>query len=212
MLRYDLIVFDFDGTLADSFPWFLDTINDAAARFGFRAMPESRIDEFRGMGARALMAELGVRWWQIPRVTAYMRASMRTRIAQVRLFPGVGDMLARLRGGGVKLALLTSNDRDNVEALLGPALVAHFDVIAAGAPIFGKARRMRRVMRACGASASRTLAIGDETRDADMADALGVAFAGVGWGYATAAALQPRSVVPLFRAMEDIATLALGDA
>lgn len=206
----DLVVFDFDGTLADSMPWFLDTINGAAARFGFRPLDGARVDEYRGMGARQLMAELGVRWWQIPRVTAYMRASMRERLPEVSLFAGVDGMLATLRAASVKLALLTSNDRHNVETLLGPRLLAHFDTVATGAPIFGKRRRLVQVLRHCAVAPSRALCIGDETRDADMADSLGVPFAGVAWGYATPAALQPRSAVPLFRTMPDIVRRVLG--
>lgn len=208
--RYDLVVFDFDGTLANSMPWFLATINGAAQRFGFRPMAPERIDEYRGLGARELMRHLRVRWWQVPGVTRHMRETMRARLHEIALFPGVDTMLARLRAGGVKLALLTSNDRHNVEALLGPDLLAQFDCVVAGAPIFGKRRRMRRVIRACAVAPARTLSIGDETRDADVADALGVTFAGVAWGYATPAVLQARSALPLFRHTDDIARAVLG--
>jgi phosphoglycolate phosphatase-like HAD superfamily hydrolase len=42
MPRYKLAIFDFDGTLADSFPWFIGAVNDAAARFGFRGVADCR--------------------------------------------------------------------------------------------------------------------------------------------------------------------------
>ena len=66
---------------------------------------------------------------------------------------------------------------------LGPAcrpLVAHW---GCGASLFGKAALTRRVMKAAGAPAMRTVSVGDELRDLDVARTLGLDFIAVAWGY-----------------------------
>ena len=58
--RYDLVVFDFDGTLADSFPWFCSVLNGVADRYRFRRVEDGEIDTLRGMGASAIVRHLGI--------------------------------------------------------------------------------------------------------------------------------------------------------
>ena len=53
-MRYRLAIFDFDGTLADSFPLVMTMMNDVADRFGFRRVGEGELDELRLCGAREI--------------------------------------------------------------------------------------------------------------------------------------------------------------
>lgn len=189
-MTYPLIVFDFDGTLADSFPWFLENLNRLAARYRFRRIEPDAVEHLRGLSSRELVAHLELPLWKVPLLTAEMRRRMTEQAAAVRLFDGVGDMLWRLRAHGVDTAVLTSNTRENVERILGPGnvrLIRHFEC---GASIFGKEARFRRLLKRTGVAPERVLCIGDEIRDAQAAAAAGLAFAGVAWGYTRPDALQ----------------------
>lgn len=209
MHRYDLVIFDFDGTLADSFPWFLDTINGVADEFGFRRFDVERLDEIRSLSARALMARSGLRWWRVPAVAQRMRALMSAQIERIALFDGVAELLAHLAQAGVHLALVTSNSRANVERVLGPALLAQFRDVRCGAALLGKRRKLRASLRACGIPAARALCVGDEIRDAEAARQAGIAFAGVAWGYTLPAALQPQTPLPLLQRPAALLALVL---
>jgi phosphoglycolate phosphatase len=204
MRRYDLIIFDFDGTLADSFAWFLDTINDVADEFGFRRFEPARLQEIRSLSARELMARSGIRWWRVPAVARRMRALMAAQIERIALFDGVAELLDALARAGVQLALVTSNSRDNVERVLGAELTARFRHIGCGAAVLGKRRKLRAALKACRVPAARALCVGDEIRDADAARQAGIAFAGVGWGYTLPAALQPHTPLPLLQRPADV--------
>src|SRR5690606_39579012 len=109
-----LVIFDFDGTLADSFAWFLANINSAATRHGFKPMDLDRIDDYRGLGGRALIAQLGLPLWELPAVTASMRRAMAAAIDDIHPLAGAIDALQQLRGRGITTALVTSNSRANV--------------------------------------------------------------------------------------------------
>ncbi len=98
MRRYDLVIFDFEGTLADSFAWFLDTINDVADAFGFRRFEPERLQEIRSLSARELMARSGIRWWRVPAVARRMRALMAAQIERIALFDGGPNCWTRSRG------------------------------------------------------------------------------------------------------------------
>jgi len=58
MMPYSLAIFDLDGTLVDSFPWFLRTINDVADRFGFRRVRDEDVEGLRHASTREILSRL----------------------------------------------------------------------------------------------------------------------------------------------------------
>ncbi|MBW8882912.1 MAG: HAD hydrolase-like protein [Asticcacaulis sp.] len=177
-----LIIFDFDGTLADSFPWFLDVFDTIADRFQFQRLDRSNIDALRHLDARELMRRHGVPLWKVPMIAAHARTLQGRDLDRIRLFDGVADVLGALKAGGVKTAVVTSNARENVETVLG-ASAAHIDHYACGSSLFGKAAKFKAMMKTLGVMPGDTLAIGDEVRDIDAARACGMRAGAVAWGY-----------------------------
>jgi phosphoglycolate phosphatase len=204
------VLFDFDGTLADSFPSFVRIVNDAAARYRFRPIAAHEVDVLRGYGSRALLRHLQLAPWKLPLVARHHRRALARELDTVTLFPGVAPMLGALADAGVRLALVTSNGEANVRRVLGPALLARFAYREYGASLLGKARRFRRVLRASGVAPGDALAVGDDLRDLDAARAAGLAFGAVSWGYARADALAAAAPAFLFGTAEDIVPAVLG--
>lgn len=187
--KYKLVMFDFDGTLADSFPWFLRTVNRAAEKFSFRRIEHADVDVLRGLSAREIVARLGVPMWKLPQVGTYMQQLMAEERDQIPLFPGVSDLLTSLHAAKVPTALLTSNSKANVTHVLGPENTALVTYYECGVSLLGKASKFRRLLQASGASAPQAVYVGDELRDAEAAASAGVEFIAVGWGYTQVAAL-----------------------
>lgn len=187
-MPYDLVLFDFDGTLADSFPWFSRVLNDVAAEMRFRRVEQHEVDSLRALGPRALLRHLDVAWWKIPFIARRMRQRMHAEVSSIRPFDGVPALLQQLDAAGVQLAVVTSNAEANVRAVLGASasLIRHWECRTS---LFGKAPRFRSVLRTSGVAARNALCVGDEVRDADAARAAGIDFAAVSWGYATREAL-----------------------
>ncbi|GMA78592.1 hypothetical protein GCM10025880_50090 [Methylorubrum aminovorans] len=115
---YRLVAFDFDGTLADTFPWFCTNLNDVAARYRFRRVEAGETERLRGLGARAILKDLGIPVWKVPLIARHMRALATREAGQVRLFPGVPEMLAELDAAGIALAVVSSNSEANVRRAL----------------------------------------------------------------------------------------------
>lgn len=205
--RCELAIFDFDGTLADTLPLFVPLTNALAERHRFRPIAAGEIDELRGLGARELMARLGIPAWKLHRIAADYRRLAEARTQPLPLFPGVPSMLARLSAAGIRLAVLSSNSGPVVERALG-AVRTHFEALDCGVSLFGKSRRLRRLVRAIGADPARAIYVGDELRDGAAAREAGIAFGGVAWGYARPDALRAGGVDRWFDDIGDIPGIA----
>lgn len=210
-MRYQLVIFDFDGTLADTFPWFMRIINDVADRYRFKRIEPHEVEMLRGMGATEIMAHLGVPRWKLPLIANHMRKRKAREIGETRLFAGVEGMLTRLHDGGVATAVVSSNSEANVRAILGPKLAARMACIECGASVFGKAARFRKVLRRSGISPLEALCIGDEIRDLEAARLAGIAFGAAGWGFTRAEALEARGPNALFSSLDEMADRLVGD-
>lgn len=128
----------------------------------------------------------------------------------LRLFPGIEAMLADLAGAGAVLAVLSSNRQDVVRRVLGPEGAGCVSVWSCGASVFGKARRLRRLLAASRLPPGRVLCVGDEIRDAEAAREAGCAFGAVTWGYTDAGALAALRPDHLFGRPEEIVSAVTG--
>ena len=202
-MPYALAIFDLDGTLVDSFPWFLRTINDVADRFGFRRVRDEDVESLRHASTRDILSQLEVPLWKLPAIVRYGRRLKAQAAAEISLFPGTDAMLRTLAENGVQLALVTSDSEANALQKLGvaAALFSHFDCSAS---VFGKPAKFRRVIRRAGVAPDKVIAIGDEVRDIEAARAVGIACGAVCWGYAAPAALRAQSPDVVFDRIGDI--------
>lgn len=193
-MRYRLAIFDFDGTLADSFPFFLSVFNRIADEHGFRRIDHAHVERLRHFGTREIMRHVGMPAWKLPLAAASFKTLMRENAGQVRLFPQVEHALRELARGDIQLTIVSSNAEDNVRRVLGPELSSLISQYECGMSIFGKTARIRKVLKRAATAPSAALYIGDQATDADAARRAGVAFAAVHWGYAPIEVL--RKVAP----------------
>jgi phosphoglycolate phosphatase len=205
-MPYDLIIFDLDATLADSFAFFVSVHNQHADSHGFRRIAPAEIETLRGRPAREIMRHVGLPRWKLPLVARSFARLMRE--ADIPLFAGIGPVLERLQQSGAALALVSSNTAGNCRRILGDAHWQRLVHVECGASIFGKRRRIARALHATGIDPARTIYIGDQATDAEAARAAGVAFGAVAWGYATRASLELIQPEHLFCCVEDLIALA----
>jgi phosphoglycolate phosphatase len=126
----------------------------------------------------------------------------------IRLFDGIADALRHLHDRGVLLAVVSSNSEHNVRTVLGPELTALIRRFDCGMSVFGKASRIRAVVRSCGVAPADALYVGDQATDAEAAHKAGVAFGAVHWGYATIEALRVQACATEFETPADLRRIA----
>ncbi len=203
MPGYKLAIFDLDGTLSDSLPWFRQVVNSFADKHRFRRIEDGDAEMLRGKSSREIIAYLEVPLWRMPLIAADMRRLKSQNLDSIPLFAGVGSMLQGLSQAGVTIAMVSSDSERNVRRSLGDhaALIQYF---ACGAAMFGKAAKFRKVLKRTGIAAADAIAIGDEVRDGEAAAQAGIAFGAVSWGYATPEALRRLAPALVFDSVADI--------
>ncbi|MCF6158074.1 MAG: HAD family hydrolase [wastewater metagenome] len=181
-MKYKLVIFDFDGTLANTIPWFTSALNTVAVRYRFKPINQTDIERLRGLHAKDIMKYLGIPLWKAPLITAHLRTLLAKNLHQVSLFEDVDMLLEMLARKGIRLALISSNSEDNVRHILGPANEALITDYECGVSIFGKTAKLRKVLRSSGIAKHEAILIGDELRDGESAQRVHIAFGAVTWG------------------------------
>jgi phosphoglycolate phosphatase len=181
-MRYEMLLWDFDGTLADTLGMSVRLYNELAGRHGFRPIDDPQA--VRRLSTLAFLRAHGISLARLPAFRREFLARQRAVIHAIRLFPDLPETLRAIHGRGVRLGVLSSNDRDNILACLDGSGVANlFDFVVGYVRLLGKARALRRVLKDRGLGAAELLYVGDEVRDVEAARRAGVDVAAVTWGY-----------------------------
>ncbi|MFL6619174.1 MAG: HAD hydrolase-like protein [Povalibacter sp.] len=208
MPAYELIIFDFDGTLADSGDWMIRNFNEIAQQFGIRCVTAAEIELLRGRSNREIIAYMGVPMWKLPRIATEMRRRVAEATETIQLFEGVREMLISLREAAIRTAIVSSNSESNIRRILGTDVASLIDHFECGASLFGKASKLKTVVKRSGVPRARAICIGDETRDIEAAREAGIDSGAVLWGYANAEILEAFKPSMMFASMAQISALA----
>jgi phosphoglycolate phosphatase len=184
-----LIVWDFDGTLADSLPAAVGIFNRLAPELGHR--PIEDVAAARVMPTRQFLKQHGVSVWRLPRLVRAFRAAAAADAHRVTLTTGMAEVLAEFAARGLRLGVLSSNSEANIRRCLGAnGVESHFAFVVGYPRLFGKGKALRRILRAERLARSEVLYVGDEVRDVEAAKRAGVAVAAVTWGFHAEALLR----------------------
>jgi phosphoglycolate phosphatase len=189
-MKYRLAIFDFDGTLADSFPFFIRVFNQLAEQHRFKRIDPDLVPTLRHYNARQMMEHVGMPAWKLPFVAKSFISLMRQNAASISLFEDIDNTLLHLVNKGVTLAIVSSNSYDNVSQILGSANTKLIDQFECGMSIFGKPTRIQKVLKKTGISCREAIYIGDQVTDLEAARQEKVAFGAVSWGYGTIESLR----------------------
>ena len=188
------IVFDLDGTLIDTAPDLVDTLNTVFARQGWPPVPYATARNQIGGGARAMIERgiaaegVAVAPQKLDQLFADFIAHYSEHIADRSLpFPGVTDALDVLASGGCRFAVCTNKlERLSVKLLTQLKLADRFAAIC-GQDTFGIQKPdpdvLRRTIAAAGGSAPHAIMIGDSATDIRTARAAGIPVIAVDFGY-----------------------------
>lgn len=194
-----LILWDFDGTLANTLGHALEAYSQLATEYGFRQVDD--LEAVRNQNMRQFLKSHKIPAWRVPTLFARFLKSMKSAIGTVQLFPGITDAVQDLKQAGFRHGIVSSNSTSNIlQCLQYNEADALFDDVCGTSQLFGKERRIRTALKQFGVTAKQCLYIGDEVRDIEAAQAGGVAVGCVGWGLNSPEALDGHS--PVFVAAE----------
>lgn len=186
-----LLIFDFDGTIADTAAVVMEVGNEVLAEYGLEQVDPSRFEEMRGKSAPELIREFHVPLYKLPAMVTSVRKSLKQRMDQLKPIDGMLELISEFNElEQVDLAVLSSNSLENVEFFLKKHdIMDDFKFIYGDVGVFSKYIKIRRITRAEGKNAT-VVGIGDEVRDVEAAKIAKITSVSVDWGLSSRSKLK----------------------
>jgi phosphoglycolate phosphatase len=210
--RFDLLVFDWDGTLFDSIGWIVYSLQHAARECGIDVPDEQSSRSVIGLGLHEAVQMLypGSPPELATRLATCYRANYNSQHTTLGLFDGIEAMLLALRDHGYKLAVATGKSRAGLDQALKVTAMADFfhatrcadETASKPSPLM-----LHQLMDQLEVQASRTLVIGDSRHDLLMAENAGVAVVGVACGANTRSELAQHQPLLCLDSTTELLTL-----
>jgi len=180
------LLFDFDGSIADSMHLGQKIANLIAPEFGLKAFSEEDFKRFRSLPMHKVIKELRIPFYKIPRVMSRALIEYRHFLPELEPCEGIVEMLKTLFDMRIPVALLSSNTGENVQMFLSRHSIDNFMWVEGTSGILKKAHRIKQQLKKHQLDAKNVIYIGDETRDIDAAHTCGLKVIAVTWGFHTA--------------------------
>jgi phosphoglycolate phosphatase len=185
-----LLIFDFDGTIADTLDHLVKIGNQLSREFHYKKVRSSQIEEFKDRSLREIIRTLEVPLSKIPRILMRARKELHKNISRIKPIKGLKDILLELKSLGYRMGIITSNSSDNVKNFLKNHNLEMFEFVKTSSKLWSKNHILRRVIRKNGFSIDQIIYIGDEVRDIEAAQKAGVLCMAVTWGFNSKRALK----------------------
>ena len=187
-MKEPVIIFDFDGTLADTFENFIAIGNTLAKEFKFKTIERHQIETFKNKTIRQAIRDLEVPIFHIPKLLFKGKKAQYDQIQNITLIKNMALILTQLKNQNVQLGLVSTNTLKNIHAVLKNQHLEN--MFGVGSGLFGKRRALNKVIKQHHLNRDDILYVGDEVRDIEASHHVGIAIAAVTWGYNSRNALQ----------------------
>lgn len=190
MVKYKYVLFDFDGTLADTEEVNFVIYQKLAEKYNLRNITIDELGHIKKMSARELMAYVELKKRYLPFLLKRGKNLLKQDIRNIKpCKKDIFDTVIQLKNMGIQTAIITTNSKSNVQMFLDEQNANIFDFISSSS-MFGKESKMRKIIKKEKLSLDEVLYVGDEIRDVHAAKNTGIHIASVAWGYNTVESLK----------------------
>lgn len=186
-----VLIFDFDGTIADSRITLVKIANELADEFGYDPVTESDIVRLSNLSSKDVIIQSPIPAYKIPFLLRRVKRQLNEHIAYLQPFEGMEEALSNLKKKGCYLGIITSNLGANVSLFLRKnSLDNYFDFVYSANTLFGKNKVINKAIDKHHLLKDEVIYIGDETRDIEAAKKSNIKVAAVTWGFNSASVLK----------------------
>jgi len=172
-----IILFDFDGTIADTISVGLEIINSHADRFGYKRL-DGELNTH--LSAMQLVKLAEVKFWKLPYLIYQLKLKLSEKSDEIQLLPEAKELIKKVKDSGYELGILTSNSMKTVGAFLKKyQLDSFFSYIKTDVFIFGKKKALAKTKKILN---KKIIYIGDELRDIEACRKTNTPVVSVSWG------------------------------
>lgn len=186
------IIFDFDGTLADTVPVMLTLVQEMAKEVGYsKRITQEDLEWVRDHELKEIPHKFGIPWVKVPLLLLKGRDLLNKQMFSVPPCKGMLETLQQLKKRGYVLAVLSSNRKDSIqEFIVKHNLESYFDFVHSELNIFGKDKALLSLLKKHNMPIAESLYVGDEMRDVEACRKIALDCISVTWGLNTISALK----------------------
>ncbi|PIP62530.1 hypothetical protein COW98_03520 [Candidatus Roizmanbacteria bacterium CG22_combo_CG10-13_8_21_14_all_35_9] len=199
MKKIKVVIFDFDGTVADTLPFSFKKFLEIAKLLNIDNLSDKQIiNEIRSKSYQELLrGSFKHAWLKLPfivNVIKNMQVELEKEMENIKFFPGIKKFLFDLKKEGYKLAIISSNRKENIDKFIKFNKLNVFDFVHGKTDLFGKAGYLEKFLKDFNLKKTEVIYIGDEIRDVEACHKVGIKMIGVSWGLHTVEALKKNGV------------------
>lgn len=177
------IIFDFDGTIANTEHIFLESINKYAKTFGYPRTSVETLDQLKNNALADLIKLYKINFIKLPFLARAVLIDMSKRLTEAKLFPGIKDCLLELKAQGKDIYILSSNSKGNINKFFKNENLEIFKDVYTSFNLFGKAAKIKALTKKYKISIDSCIYVGDEVRDIVACKEAGLKIISVDWGF-----------------------------
>jgi len=186
-----VVLFDFDGTIADTYNAIVKITNQLSPKFGYKVLDQEELLLLKNLSSREIIKLSEISIFKIPFLVRKVRTELSKEIANLSPIADIIPVLWELKKQGYTLGIVTSNIIENVEIFLQKnQLNSVFSYIHPTNSIFSKHRIINQIIKNNRFEQESVIYVGDETRDIRSARRSNIGIVSVSWGFNSAEILQ----------------------
>lgn len=183
------LLFDFDGTLADTLSHAVKWLNALSEKYKYKKVGKKDIMELRNSTIADVIKKSGISFWKLPFFAKDIKNEMKKEIDRVKLFKGTKKMLEEL-SKDYKIGIVTKNNLENVMSILKREKIECVNFIETENSLTKKEKAIKKAIKKYKLNKEETIYIGDEIRDINASKKSDIKIISVCWGYNSKKALE----------------------
>ena len=189
-----VIIFDFDGTIADTVDALVNIANSLALEFNYAQITPEEFLILRNLTSREIFKYSGIPLFKIPFLLKKVKKELKNKIPELKPIPEIEETLVELKENGNRLGIITSNSKSNVKEFLKINNLDNlFEFVHTGVTIFGKTTIINNVLKQKQIKIQEVIYVGDETRDIEASKKAQIKICSVTWGFNSEEALAKQN-------------------
>lgn len=182
----DTLIFDFDGTIADTLKLGIKVSNQLANKYGYKRIESDKaLEEYRNLSTKNALKKAGVKTINLPFIANSFRTHMAERIDELKPIKAMPEAV-KLLAENYKIGIVTSNSEKNTKQFLDTYQIDEYiNYYSTGIHLLKKYRTINKLLKQHGITKDKVILIGDETRDVDASKKCGIPIISVSWGFHT---------------------------